>query len=135
MAIGPWEPAGKNHPNFDEFFGGVINERGAASGSNVWAPYAGCSIAWKWRHPVDAKGLMNSALIPTTIPELVLYTSEEYDNKWIFLSGDVEGQPHGMIYWFWFGLTGNPDFASNVAMRNPDGLLWMHNYIPNIPVP
>ena len=101
MAIGPWEPAGKNHPNFDEFFGGVINERGAASGSNVWAPYDGCSVAWKWRHPLDAKGLMNNALSPTVF-QLGMYAGEEYDNKWIFLSGDGQDKPnqfngHGTI--------------------------------------
>ncbi len=131
FAIGPWQAAEVNdNENFFVLFGGVGNRRGEASGTNVWAATEDFSVEWKWRDPTDAKGLMNSALVPTTITELVQYASEDYDNKWVFLSGKP-ASGHGMLYYLWYGFSKSASFAAYVENTNPNGELWMHNSIYN----
>jgi len=131
LAIGPWQAVEANdNENFFVLFGGVGNRRGGANGTNVWAATEDFSVAWKWRDPMDAKGLMNTALVPTTVAEVILYASEDYDNKWIFLSGKP-ATGHGMLYYFWYGFTKSSAVASAIENANPNGELWMHNLIYN----
>ena len=140
MAIGPWRAAQvSGNDNFFVLYGGLVNNRGAAGDSNVWAlSYTGeCWVEWKWRDPLEAKGLMNNALTPTTLTELVSYIGVDYDNKWIFLSGDASGQPnqvmgHGMFYWLLYYAFGE-SAATGMVIMFPNGALWMHNNIYNKP--
>ncbi len=131
MAIGPWQAVEVNdNDNFFVLFGGVGNRRGAAEGTNVWAATEDFSVEWKWRYPSEEKGQMNNALVPATVTELILYISEEYDNKWIFLSGKP-ASGHGMLYYFWLGFTNSTIIASTMENNNLNGALWMHNRIYN----
>jgi hypothetical protein len=134
LAIGPEQAAEvDNNPNLDSMFGGLINTRGEASGSNVWAystTNGGYWITWKWRDASDAKGLMNNALVPTTTTEMISYISSDYDNRWIFLSGKP-ATGHGMLYRFWMGFTLDASVASSMENLYPNGAFWMHNSIYN----
>jgi hypothetical protein len=142
FAIGPWQGAEvSGNDNFFVLFGGLGNNRAAAGGSNVWAlsNTGEYWVEWKWRDPLEAKGLVNNALVPTTLIELGAYVTAEYDNKWIFLSGDAAGQPnqvmgHGMVYWLFYYAFGSSTAAGLAAASLPNGALWMHNSIySNIP--
>ncbi len=70
----------------------------------------------------------------------------EFDNQWIYLSGDGGTNPsqyngHGMLFWFTFGtakLGGATDAqalaaALGVASKFPSGEMWRHNdiFAPN----
>jgi hypothetical protein len=134
MAIGPWQASDVgNNKNLFERYGGVVNSRGEASGSMVWAysTTGGYWVTWKWRDPEDAKGLMNNAIIVVTYADMVLYSGVDYENKWIYLSGEGVGDQfmgHGWVYWLFFVL-GGPAAAASAAASFPRGALWMHNNI------
>jgi hypothetical protein len=137
MAIGPKQAAEEgNNPNLAVMFGGVVNKRGAANGTNVWASAGNYSVEWKWRDPLEAKGLMNNALDVINTTLLIQYMSGKYDNKWMFLSGDGAGQPnkymgHGMLWWFWRGFTNSSATATAIVSTQPNGALFMHQEIYN----
>jgi hypothetical protein len=70
MAIGPSEAEEvDNNPNLESMLGGLINLRGEASGTIVWA-YSTTSqhwLKWNWRNPTDAKGIINNAIVVHTL--------------------------------------------------------------------
>ncbi len=152
MAIGP-NQAGEvgNNPNLESMLGGMINLRGDASGTNVWA-YSTTSqnwVKWNWRNPEDAKGIMNNAIV-VHISILGQIAGPTYENKWLYLSGDggtnadqyaFAAGPyktygsHGMLWWFFFfGFGHNADSAAAAdfaAATYLKGALFMNNIIDN----
>jgi hypothetical protein len=152
MAIGPEQAADVgNNPNLESMLGGLINLRGEALGTNVWA-YSTTSqhwVKWNWRDPTAAKGLMNNAIVVhmTTLGQV---TGEALQNKWQYLSGDggtnadqfiFTAGPyksygsHGMLWWlFFFGFGKNAESAAGAdraAATYPNGALLMNNLIDN----
>ncbi len=136
-AIGPWQASeASDNDNFFVLYGGIGSLRGEASGSNVWAQAQNkdtgvvFSVQWKWRNPADAEGIMNNALVPTTLTELATYVSRDYQNKWVFLSGKP-ATGHGTLYYFWYYFTQSSAIATAMENTYPNGMLWMNNFIDN----
>jgi hypothetical protein len=160
MAIGPWQ-AIESNPNIDPpLFGGLRNDRGDASGGNLWA-YSTTNhiwVQWKFRDGADVKGLMNNAVIAHTPADLSNYGGfgdTEYENKWIYLSGDGGSNPnqfrfpidysfpnipaptlynlgeHGMLWWFFFFAFKSPSAANDVAANYPNGAFFLYNNFDN----
>ena len=130
FAIGPWQAFEVgNNKNLFQLYGGCGNWKGKASGSIVWASSAtGDWVIWKWSH---SEGLMNNAIIVVTYADMVLYSGVDYENKWIYLSGEGIGPQylgHGWMYWLFY-VMGGPAAAAAAAASNPNGALWMHNTI------
>ncbi len=84
----------------------------------------------------NVKGIMNNAIIAdiNTVNGMNAHP-EDYDNKWIYLSGENSGNTyngHGMFYWW---ITSPqvgfpPDQAvESILARNPDGGYVKTNYV------
>ncbi len=153
LAIGPigaYEVG--NNKNLGPFGPALGNTRGNAGGSIYWFWIASDNhwVRWEFQDPLQAKGIMNKAMVApqySGLPSgLSAYFSAlddpAYDNVWIYLSGDGASYPsqymgHGMLYWFVFGmakLSGASDsvaaiVASGIVSTYPADELWMHNDI------
>ena len=154
MAIGPYQAdAVGNNKNLTNFGAAVGNLRGESGGSIywIWVENDQHWIRWQYQIPTQAKGLMNQAIIAqytgAEAPSLPAYLflvlgSDDYDNMWIYLSGDGGSNPsqyngHGMIYWHAYynaivaGATPAQAavVAANIVSTYPDGELWKHTDI------
>jgi len=162
MAIGPYNAYEVgNNPNLKYLNGGTVNAKGNAGGSNVWAWSTTNEfwVRWKWLQPTDAKGILNKAVMATSMEDLELVVTADYENKWIYLSGDDKPSypnpyqfrfpkptnasdpdyptnmylwslgSHGMLWWLFFFAFKSPTAANSAATSFPYGALWMHNNI------
>jgi hypothetical protein len=152
MAIGPFQALEVgNNKNLVIFGASVGNTRGGAGGSSYWMWVDGGQhwIKWQFKDASQAKGVMETAIIPDTTNVLpnptslgALFTSlseDELNNKWIYLSGDGPSYPsqistHGTLYWFTFSLakmngasnTIAANMAASIVADYPAGEFWMH---------
>ena len=84
----------------------------------------------------NVKGIMNNAVIADIDTVNGMNSNpEDYENKWIYLSGETEGNTyggHGMFYWWITSpLVGFPadQAAASILARNPDGGYVKTNYV------
>ena len=84
----------------------------------------------------NVKGLMNNAVIADIDTVNGMNTSpEDYENNWIYLSGETEGnahEGHGMFYWWITSpVVGFPadQAEASILARNPDGGFVKINYV------
>ncbi len=153
LAIGPWEAFEVgNNKNLGTFAAALGNTRGNAGGSIYWFWVEADQhwVRWQFQDPRQAKGLMNKAFVapqysgaPTGLPAYFsALDSAQYDNDWIYLSGDGATYPsqyngHGMLYWFVFGISrlGGASIPAATAAavyilsQYPTGELWKHDDI------
>jgi len=132
LAIGPYNAYEVgNNPNLKYLNGGTVNAKGNAGGSNVWAwsTTSGFWVRWKWLQPTDDKGIMNKAVMVTSMEDLELVVTADYENKWIYLSGDDEpGYPN--LYQFAFPPPSVPPTDPGFPMQfylwkqGSHGMLW-----------
>jgi hypothetical protein len=165
MAIGPFKAldVGKNK-NLEARGPAVVNHRGGEGGGVIFWLMGSSGEHWvRWEFQdaaSQAKGLMNNAVIaeysgpvlplPARVAALVAYINslaDEYENKWIYLSGDGATYPgqyigHGMLWWFMYSITfvatpgtvSERDAAATVVAdehveEHPEGSFWKTNEI------
>jgi len=167
MAIGPFKAldVGKNK-NLEARGPAVVNHRGGEGGGIIFWLLGSSGEHWvRWEFQdaaSQAKGLMNNAVImaysgpvlplPARVAALLAYINslaEEYENRWIYLSGDGATYPgqyigHGMLYWFMYSITfiaqpagtspADRDSAATVVAEehveeHPQGSFWKTNEI------
>jgi len=122
LAIGPWQAVEVDkNPNLSLWGEGVANDKGLAGGSNVWADTGEHFVRWKFLDPLDAKGIMNNAIVATSVDQIkqIIYGTG-FDNKWIYLSGDDKPDyPNPNQYQF-------PDTPATHALflKGSHGMLW-----------
>ncbi len=153
LAIGPFQAYEVgNNKNLRPLGSALGNFRGGeGKGSIYWMWMATDQhwVRWEYQDALQAKGLINVAIIaqysgsPSGMSAyFVTLSSDENDNKWIYLSGDGGANPsqymgHGMLYWFAFGIarlggansTAAAGIASGIVSRYPAGEFWRHNTI------
>jgi hypothetical protein len=134
LAIGPNNAAEVgNNKNLTGLSGSVMNDN--PSGNTIlWGAQGRILLSMI---ASKGEGRMNNAIIANIGTLAVMFSSPDYANKWIYLSGDggtnieqfafTTGPyaplgSHGMLFWFTLFTFGSLEAAQNDALEHPDGI-------------
>jgi hypothetical protein len=132
MAIGPLKAleVGKNPKVFGLVAFGFVMLDDVGPNNIFWFNIQGTIM--QGNDASKGEGKMNNAIIAdyNTVLDMAA-NPEEYENKWIFLSGTGGSQynGHGMFYWVFLPITGSATAA--LEQEYSDGVFYMKNPVGN----
>jgi hypothetical protein len=137
FAIGPFNGAEVSENDNFALLGSAVNNLrgdGPPMGFNSWIlGISGNWIEWKIRDARFAKGIMNTALVPS-LQDInpVFMSGEQNKNTWMYLSGET-GSTHGTLWVFIYASMGananSAVIATYVAAGFPEGAFYMYNLV------